>query len=140
MSESEHLRLAREMADATNRAAATGELEDWLSHFSEEIVWEAAEEAPDAGTYRGHAAIRGYMEDWLATVDGMQWEIKELTEITDDVILAGVRATARVKGTEHEMAIDYAQVVFVKDGKVVRIKEFLAPDEARAYAEAQKGS
>jgi ketosteroid isomerase-like protein len=46
--------------------AEVGGFDAWLDFFSEEIVWEAVEDAPDAGTYRGHEGIRGYLEDWFS--------------------------------------------------------------------------
>ena len=72
MTDGPNARLAREVLLATNRAAETGRLDDWLNFFSQDIVWEAAEDAPDAGTYRGHEGILGYFEDWLNTVDGFR--------------------------------------------------------------------
>ena len=79
MTDGPNARLAREIFSAANRAAETGEFDDWLNFYSEDIVWEAAEDAPDAGTYRGHRGIRGYFQDWLDTVDGARSEMRGLT-------------------------------------------------------------
>ena len=69
MTQSANVGLIRDMFSAVDRAAETGRLDDydWLSVFSENIVWEAAEDAPDAGTYRGRVGVRGYFQDWLDT-------------------------------------------------------------------------
>ena len=137
MTDGPNARLAREVLLATNRAAETGRLDDWLNFFSQDIVWEAAEDAPDAGTYRGHEGIRGYFEDWLDTVDGFRIELRGLTEV-GDCFVADVCFTARIKGTDNEMALDYWQVSLIEDGKITRIKEFLKHDDALAYAEGSE--
>ncbi|MBN2871986.1 MAG: nuclear transport factor 2 family protein, partial [Halothiobacillaceae bacterium] len=87
-----------------------------------------------AGTYRGHEGIRGYFEDWLDTVDGFRIELRGLTEV-GDCFVADVCFTARIKGTDNEMALDYWQVSLIEDGKITRIKEFREHDDAVAYAE-----
>jgi uncharacterized protein len=137
MTDGPNARLIREVFSAGNRAAETGRLEDWLSFFAQDIVWEAAEDAPDAGTYRGHEGIRGYFEDWLETVDGFRQDPLGLTEV-GDCIVAEIRFTARIKETDSEMVIDYWQVSLVEDGKITRIKEFRMHDDALAYAEGSE--
>jgi ketosteroid isomerase-like protein len=140
MTEGANAKLIRDMFSAANRAAETESLDDaddLLRFFSEDIVWEAAEDAPDAGTYRGHEGVRGYVQDWLDTVDGFRNELRELTEVGDRVV-ADIRFSARIKGTDTEMALDYAQVSLIEGGKIIHIKEFLEHDAAAAYAEASE--
>ena len=138
MNEGSNVRLIRDVLAEVNRAAQSGQLDGWLEFFSEEIEWEAVEDAPDAGTYRGHAGIRGYFEDWISTVDGIHWEIGEMTEVGDSGVVADTRVRARVKGTDSEMLFDYSQAFWIADGKITRIKEFREHDEALAYAEASE--
>ena len=138
MTESANAGLIREMISAGNRAAETGRLDDWPSFFSENIVWEAVEDAPDAGIYHGPEGIRGYFEDWLETVDGFRNEVRALTEVGDHVV-ADVRFTARIRGTDNEMALDYSQVSLIEGGKITHVKEFREHDAATAYAEASDG-
>jgi uncharacterized protein len=140
MTDGPTVQLARDVVLATNQAAETGRLDDWLNFFSQDILWEAAEDAPDAGTYRGHEGIRGYFEDWLNMVDGFRQDPRGLTEV-GDCIVADVHFTARIKGTDNEMALDYSQVSLIEDGKITRVKEFLEHDDALAYAEgSERGS
>ena len=113
MTESANVRLGREALAEGNRAAESGQFDGWLAFFSEDITLEAVEDAPDAGTYRGHDGIRGYMEDWISTVDGGKQEIREMTEVGDSHLVADVRIRGRVKGTDSEVVFDY----FAVDGK-----------------------
>jgi ketosteroid isomerase-like protein len=135
VTDSANVRLIRDVFSAGNRAAETGGFDDWLSFFSEDIFLEAVEDAPDAGTYRGHEGIRGYLLDWLDTVDGPRAELRGLTAVGDCVV-ADVRFNARIKGTANAMALDYSQVSLIEDGKIIHIKEFREHADALAYAEA----
>lgn len=137
MTDGPNARLVREMFSAANHGAEIGRVDDWLNFFSQDIVWEAVEDAPDAGTYRGHEGIRGYVEDWVDTVDEFRQVPRELTEVGDCVV-ADVRFTARIKGTENEMTLDYCQVSLIEDGKITRVKEFREHDDALAYAEGSE--
>ncbi len=102
MSEGANAELIRRVFAEANRVAEVGGFDAvaevggfdaWLDLVSEEIVWEAVEDAPDAGTYRGHEEVRGYLEDWLETVDGFHNELRGLTELG-----AGVVADVRFAG------------------------------------------
>jgi ketosteroid isomerase-like protein len=128
MSEGANAELIRKVFADANRMAEVGGFDAWLDFFSEEIVLEAVEDAPDAGTYRGHEGIRGYLE----TVDGFHNELRGLTELGTGVV-ADVRFSGRVKGTDSEMTFDYSQASLIEDGKVARIKEFREHDEAVAW-------
>jgi ketosteroid isomerase-like protein len=97
--------------------------------------------ADDERSYGGGLeGIRGYFEDWLNMVDGFRQDPRGLTEV-GDCIVADVHFTARIKGTDNEMALDYSQVSLIEDGKITRVKEFLEHDDALAYAEgSERGS
>jgi ketosteroid isomerase-like protein len=135
MTESANVRLGREAVAEGNRAAESGQLDGWLAFFSEDITLEAVEDAPDAGTYRGHDGIRGYLEDWISTVDGGKQEIREMTEVGDSHLVADVRIRGRVKGTDSEVVFDYSQAIRIANGKITHIKEFREHDDALVYAE-----
>src|SRR5215211_59702 len=132
MSEGANAELIRRVFAEANRVAEVGGLDASLDLLSEEIVWEAVEDAPDAGTYRGHEGIRGYLEDWLETVDGFHNELRGLTELGAGVV-ADVRFSGRIKGTDNEMTFDYSQASLIEDGKVARVKEFREHDDAVAW-------
>jgi ketosteroid isomerase-like protein len=132
MSEGANAELIRRVFAAANRAAEVGGFDTLIDFVSEEIVLEAVEDAPDAGTYRGHEEVRGYFEDWLETVDGFHNELHGLTELGAGVV-ADVRFSGRIKGTDNEMTFDYSQRSLIEDGKVARIKEFREHDDAVAW-------
>jgi ketosteroid isomerase-like protein len=131
----ENAQLLHRYLEALNRAAKSGDLGEPLSFFSDDVVWEAVEDAPDAGTYRGPEGMRGYFEDWLETVDDAQFEEGEVTE-AGDFIVADIRARAAIKGTDAQMELPYAIAVRFADGKIVEGKEFRERADALTYAEA----
>ena len=140
MSEGANAELTRRSVAVANRAAEGGDFDAWLDLFSEEIVWEAVEDAPDAGTYRGHEEIRGYLEDWLETLDGFHGELRGVTELGAGVV-ADVRLSGRIKGSDNEMMFDYSQAALIEAGKVAHIKEFRDHDDAVAWLkDSERGS
>ena len=148
MSEGANAELIRKVFADANRVAEVGGFDAFVDAFSEhivdafseEIVWEAVEDAPDAGTYRGHEGIRGYLEDWLETVDGFHNELRGLTELGAGVV-ADVRFSGRIKATESEMTFDYSQASLIEDGKVAHGKEFREHDEAVVWVkDSERGA
>jgi hypothetical protein len=55
-----------------------------------------------------------------------------------DRVVANIRFSARIKGTDPEMTLDYSQLSLIEDGKITNIKEFREHDDALAYAEASE--
>jgi ketosteroid isomerase-like protein len=121
----------------TNAQAVRGLYDGWmegdvtraLKYVDPKIVWEAITDAPDAGTYRGHAGVRRYMEDWLGDFDFLPMEFKEIVEAKDRLAIAQCgRGTGKGSGVETE--IHYAVAYWLRDGKVIEIKEFRTMEEA----------
>jgi ketosteroid isomerase-like protein len=133
----ENAQLLHRYLEALNRAGRNGDLGEALSFFSDDVVWEAVEDAPDAGTYRGPEGMRGYFEDWLETVDDGHFESGEVTE-AGDFIVADIRVRANIKGTDAPMELPYAIAVRVAGGKIVEGKEFRERADALAYADRSR--
>jgi ketosteroid isomerase-like protein len=86
--------LVREVIGALNR----GDVDGMLARLDPDFEWTPLEDSPIAGTHRGHARVRRYVEDWLSTFDGLRLETEELTEL-DDRVLVVVRGRARGRGS-----------------------------------------
>ena len=99
-----------------------------LQHVDPDIVWEAIPDVPDAGTYRGHAGVRRYMEDWLGDFDFRGMELKEAVDGQDRLVAGLGRGTGKGSGVETE--INYAVAYWLRTGKIVQVKEFRTKDEA----------
>ncbi len=96
-----------------------------------EIVWTAIESAPDAGTRRGHAESRAYMNDWL---DGFEFEVMATDEVgatADGRLVCALRAEGTERRSGLATEIDYAGVFsFADDGRISEIHEYSTVEEA----------
>jgi ketosteroid isomerase-like protein len=100
-----------------------------------EIVWTAIEDAPDAGTYRGHEGVRGYMQDWLNDFDLGYWSIEESIHVGDRLVCVQ-RGRATGKGSGVGGDIHYACVYsFGEDNRIVEVSEFATRGDALAAVE-----
>lgn len=100
-----------------------------FDHLDPEVAWEAIEDAPDAGTYRGHIGVKGYMDDWLGDFEDFAFEFGQPVEVDGRLVLEQwCRNRGRGSGAETE--IHYAAVYTFRCGKVFTVKEY------NAYAEA----
>jgi uncharacterized protein len=99
-----------------------------------EIEWRAAEGAlDDVGEMRGKDALRAYLQDWLDDFDDLAFEPEEVIDAGEHVI-AKVRMSGRAKGSGVETELRFFTVCTVRDGKVVKGREFWTREEALAAA------
>jgi ketosteroid isomerase-like protein len=106
-----------------------GDVPKALKSLDPAIVWEAIADAPDAGTYRGHAGVRRYMEDWLRDFDILSMEAEEVIDAGDRLVITQCART-KGKGSGIETELRYAIACWLRSGKIVEIKEFRTKEEA----------
>ena len=94
-------------------------------------MWTAIEDAPDAGTYRGHDGVLAYMSDWLQDFEDLRMEFEEVIEAEDRVV-AVQRGRGRGKGSGVEVDLRYAVVYEFRNGKILRVREFRTKELALA--------
>ena len=96
-----------------------------------DIVWRAAEGAiDDIGEMHGQVAVRRYMEDWIDTFDDYSVVVEELRDVGDDRVLSIQRVKGRAKLSGAEIELRYASVNTVRDGKALRVREYLSVEDA----------
>ena len=106
-------------------------LDGMAEYFDPEISWRAAEGAlDDVGEMRGPEALRRYVQDWIDTFDHFTVAAEELRDIGDGRVFAiqRLKGTAKLSGTETNLR--YAVVYTVREGKVVRGREYLSVEDA----------
>ena len=106
-----------------------GDMTRALENLDPRVIWEAISDAPDAGTYSGHAGARRYMEDWLGDFDLRPMELKEVIGEEDRFVISQC-GRARGKGSGLETEIHYFAAYRLRAGKISEIKEFRTKDEA----------
>jgi ketosteroid isomerase-like protein len=119
-----------------NEGWAYGDFDLVFDLLDPKVVWTAIEGAPDAGTYRGHAGVRRYMEDWLDNFEfgGSSVSFEESIEVGDRLVCVQ-HVTATGKGSGIRSEIRYACVyAFGEDQRIAEVNEYATREEAVAAA------
>jgi ketosteroid isomerase-like protein len=98
--------------------------------WHEDISWRAIEGAPDdVGVMHGRDRLLVYFEELQEAFDGIVFEPVEIVEVGENVLVeARMSGKSRGGGVPTEMTL--AVLYTLRDGKVVRGREYASPDEA----------
>jgi ketosteroid isomerase-like protein len=124
--DSANVALLRRQIDAYNR----GDFEAALEGTDPAVEWVVAREHPAARTVRGHDELREYHRDWQGTMPGLAIELVEVDERGESVLTV-CRMRGAGAGSGAEVVVVVAFVNRFRDGRVVRVEEYLDADEAR---------
>jgi ketosteroid isomerase-like protein len=101
----------------------------------------ASFQAPDAvleaavGRFEGLAAIRGFIEDWLASYEEFAATLEEVRDLDNGVTFSVIRQQGRLVGSSGHVQLRHAMVNVWVDGVIARTITGPDIDEARAVAE-----
>ena len=113
------------------QAFADGGLDAMAEFWDPDIDWRAAEGAiDDVGEMHAPVAVRRYIQDWIDTFDDFSVVVEELRDVGDDRVLSIQRLKGQAKLSGAETDLRYALVSTVRDGKVVRAREYLNAEDA----------
>jgi ketosteroid isomerase-like protein len=113
------------------RAFAHSGLDAMAEYWDAEISWRAIEGAPDdVGEINGRDALCRYYQDWIDTFAGLTVVPTELLEVDDDRLVASHHATGRARQSGIETELRYAVVYTLREGKIVRGREYGDRQEA----------
>jgi uncharacterized protein len=124
---------------AENVEVVRGSWEAWsrgdpsaaLSYLDEQIVWEPAEDEPDSHTARGVSEVVELIGRWAASFEDFSGEPLEFIDAGDDVVVP-MLFTGRPHGSEQAVTLPETQVFTLRDGKIVRVREFRTNEQALA--------
>jgi ketosteroid isomerase-like protein len=96
-----------------------------------DLEWETSPNLPDAGVYKGRERVRAFLEEQYDVVWGgpPRVDIERTFDCGDDVLLF-VRIRGHGSHTGIPLDVQIAQLVTLRDGKVVRVRVF--PDRQEA--------
>ncbi len=114
-------------------AAARRDLDAIVALYAPDGVWDLS--PLGMGTFEGHAAIRGFMEDWFGAYEEWEREAEEILDLGNGVALAVWLQRGRPGGSSGEVQLRYAAVLLCKDGKIARVTNYTDIHAARAAAE-----
>ncbi len=126
MSEENEEQVIREAHDAFSRR----DLEAFVACWSPACEYEPVVGALGADhSYRGHDGIREWWHEFAESWEGWTSRIHAIRPVGDEVL---VEMTVEVigKGSAAQVTQTFFQVVTVRDGKVVRSRDFATSEQA----------
>jgi ketosteroid isomerase-like protein len=113
-------------------AVAEDPLDFWYENvWAEDIDHRAIEGAPDDhGPIIGRDAMRAYLADWYEMFDGFEVAVEDLIDAGEGLVLTVYRISGQAKASGVPVETTLATVWTIRDGKIVRGREYLATDEA----------
>jgi len=122
--------LSRGLFDAAQRR----EFDAILLRYAPDAVWDM-NPLGGLGTFEGHAAIRGFWQDWFGNYEELEIGLDEILDLGNGVIFAVVNQKGRPVGSSGDVRLLYAVVGVWVEGLFVRITHYGDIDEGRAAAE-----
>jgi ketosteroid isomerase-like protein len=123
----ENVEVARAGYAAYNKAVQSG---DFLPLFREfldpEVEYEPVEES---GVVRGYEDLLQYLGRWHERWDDFHWEVQEIMDAGDHVVVIG-RISARGKKGGVEVGQRFFAVHTFRNGRSVRLREYLDRQDA----------
>ena len=117
----ENVEVVRAIFEAYAREGIGG----GIAFLDPEVVWNAADEAPQQGV----DAARAYMERWETEWDHLTTVPEEFVDAGDRVLVA-VRFSGRGRSSGIEVDALVYEIYSLRDGKVVRMDEFTERSKA----------
>jgi ketosteroid isomerase-like protein len=123
----ENTAIVRAVYAAFSGLAQGGEIASYVAaHFDSDCEYRPVEEA---STIRGHHALIRWVERWLEAWDDAWDEVDEITQVGETIVAAiTVHGRGRLSGMEVSQRL--FDVFELRNGRVVRITEYLDPDQA----------
>ena len=127
MSEQQNIEIVRRGYEAFGH----GDMNTLLGLFDEQVEWISPGPAdlPTAGRRTGRQQIAEFFSVLNDTFEIQRFEPREFIAQGDRVVVTGVD-TSRVKATGKVIEGEWAHIFTLKDGKVVRIQEYVDTAEA----------
>ena len=121
--------LGREAFEAVSR----GDLDTAVGLMAPHAVYDLSDGG--LGILEGTEAIRRFLADWHRSWEDYRFDEEEILDLGHGVGLTVVRESGRLVGGKGRVETPVAQVSVWENGKVVWLKAFRDPDEARAEAQ-----
>ena len=108
-------------------------LDGLAASWDPDLNWRAMEGAiDDVGEINGREAMLRYLGDWLEMFEEISVTPHAIRDLGDGRVLAQQEVAGRAKLSGAETRLEYWVMYTVRDGKVVRGREYATAEEALA--------
>jgi ketosteroid isomerase-like protein len=124
----ENVEAFKRFADANNRR----DVEGLLAELDADVEWESAvlrSMGGQATVHRGHDGVREMLRDLYEAFSEFQVSFDEIRDLGDRVVAIG-RWITRGEESGVETTPPLASIVDFKNGKAIRVRSYLDPEEA----------
>jgi ketosteroid isomerase-like protein len=123
---------ARWYEPATSKARLLEAMPRTMRLCHPEVEWTVPE---DGTTYSGRDGVRRRLEDWLESFEAFRYDIERIIDCGGDDVLVVATEVARGAMSGAEVHSTNYELLTIRDGMIVRIREFY--DERNALAAAE---
>ena len=96
-----------------------------------QIEWRAVEGAvDDVGVIRGRDAMRRYYQDWIDMIDDLRGGIEEVVHDSGETLVVVLFNSGRGRGSTVPIRGRYTVAYTIRDGLIVRGREYETPAQA----------
>jgi ketosteroid isomerase-like protein len=124
----ENVEAFKRFADANNRR----DVEALLAELDADVEWQSAvlgSLGGEATVHRGHDGVREMLRDLYEAFSEFRVEFSEIRDLGDRVVAIG-RWVTRGEESGVETTPPLASVVDFENGKAIRVRSYLDPNEA----------
>lgn len=120
---------AKDAIVASYEALNNGDIDSAMDALAEDAEWHESEVLPDTGVYRGRAAIRSFLTDFLASWERFDQTVEEVRR-EGDRVLVQIHLQATGRGSAADVDARYAHLWTISEGRGIRVEAFYDRDEA----------
>jgi ketosteroid isomerase-like protein len=128
----ENVEIARRWYEvATSKADLLAAMPRTMAFCRPDVEWSAPE---DGTTYRGREGVRQRLEEWLESFDDYRYEVQRIVDCGGDEVLVEATEVGRGAISGAEVRSTNWELLTIRDGLIVRIREYY--DEGNALEAA----
>jgi ketosteroid isomerase-like protein len=114
-----------------------GRMEEWARFIDPEIEWDARDDLPDSGVYRGLEGLQELLGRFEEVMEDIWFKPIDLLDVGGRVVVP-LEWGGKGKGSGIELGERSGEtwVFTVRNGRIAHVKEFTSKEEALAFAES----
>jgi ketosteroid isomerase-like protein len=98
--------------------------------IADDVEWIPTRSFPGPNSYRGRDGVSEYMRTWAENFDHLSLEVERLIDAPDDRVVALIHQRATGQGSGVPVEMHLAAMYELKDGRVIRIQNYLDAADA----------